>query len=66
VIKICFLKSKNKDKYIFLNGAEYIEKVNVEDLIYIEHFTDSNLTKLNYKTGAPEITYGYQIYDRNW
>jgi len=64
VIRI-FSKIENKDKYIFLNGSDF-RKINEEEYIYIEYFTDSNLIKiLNYKNKKLEYT-RYGIYDNKW
>jgi len=64
VIKI-FSEFENKNKYIFLNRTDY-RRISVEDLIYVEYFTDSNLIKtLNYKNRKLEYL-RYQIYDNTW
>lgn len=64
VIKI-FSEIENKNKYIFLNRTDY-RRINIEDSIYIEYFTDSNIIKiLNYKDRKLEYL-RYQIYNSTW
>jgi hypothetical protein len=64
VIKM-FSEIENKNKYIFLNATDY-RRISIDDSIYIEYFTDSNIIKiLNYKNRKLEYL-RYQIYDSTW
>ena len=62
----CFIKVfseiQNKHKYIFLNQKDY-NIIEVNDSVYIEYFTDSNLIKILELKNKKLEYIRYQIYD---
>jgi hypothetical protein len=61
VIKV-FSNIENKNKYIFLKGKDY-RRINLDDLIYIEYFSDSNIIKILSFQNQKLDYIRYQIYD---
>lgn len=57
-----FSEIENKDKFVLMNNDNF-RKVNVDDFIYIEYFTDSNLIKILEFNNRKLNSVHNQIYD---
>lgn len=64
VIKI-FSEPENKNKYIFMDNDNF-RKLKVDDFIYLEYFTDSDLIKILEFNNRKLEYIRYQMHDNTW